>query len=166
MTRGHSVLGIANQFLIRGLSDDQALTPMQLQKLCYMAHGFTLALLDKPLTSDTIEAWGFGPVYPDLYDALKGYGSKTVDGLVHENNWASADHIRGSVVKVDLTKKEREIIETVWEDYGHFEGFQLSALTHEPDTPWAKVYKPGKKHIVIPDELIKEYFVELTAAAS
>jgi uncharacterized phage-associated protein len=162
ISRGYNVLGVANEFLNRSFVGESPLTQMHLQKLCYIAHGFSLALLDRPLTSNTIEAWGFGPVYPDLYDALKKSGNRTVSELICENNWAAVPKIRGTVVSANLDKNEGRLVDTVWKDYGAFEAFQLSALTHEKGSPWARVFKPGIKHIVIPDSLIKEYFLELT----
>ncbi|WP_167498747.1 Panacea domain-containing protein [Mesorhizobium sp. M2D.F.Ca.ET.223.01.1.1] len=103
-----------------------------------------------------------GPVFPELYDATKKYGSGPVTEYICENNWASMPHIRGDVVEADLTKNENLLVDKVWEEYGHFEGFQLSALTHEDGSPWEEVYVPGVKNIPIPDSLIKQYFVELT----
>jgi uncharacterized phage-associated protein len=164
MAEGHDVLEIANAFLIRGWDDDARLTHMHLQKFCYMAHGFSLALFDKPLTYNNIEAWDFGPVYPDLYDALKKYGKAHITSPIHENNWASSDTVKGDVVTPNLSRIEKSIIATVWSDYGEYEAFQLSALTHEDDTPWAEVYKPGK-NVVITDKHIKRYFSELTSRA-
>lgn len=162
MSQGHSVLGVANEFLSRADDADRQLTPMHLQKLCYMAHGFTLALLDRPLTKETVEAWDFGPVYPELYDALKAFGGGSVSEPIRENNWASAANIRGSIVNADLNGREIRILDKVWADYGRFDAWQLSALTHEDDSPWAEVYKRGKKNVPIPNRLIKRYFVDLT----
>lgn len=157
-------LAIANEFLERAIAGERPITAMHLQKFCYLSHGFTLALLDHALTSDKPEAWDYGPVYPALYDALKGYGASAVSSLIHANNWASDPRVRGDVIRASLADDEVELINTVWRDYGSFHAFQLSALTHEDDSPWARTYRPGAKHLKIPDEAIKEYFVGLTAA--
>ena len=157
---------IANEFLKQASEAEQPLTAMQLQKLCYLSHGFSLALFDKPFTNDKIEAWDYGPVYPDLYDAVKRYGGAPIAELIHQSNWAEKEEVRGPVMKADLSADERELTETVWKDYGSFEAFQLSALTHEDDSPWAKVYRPGQRNLVIEDSLIKSYFLDLTNAES
>jgi uncharacterized phage-associated protein len=162
----HSVIGIANEFISRAEANGKRITPMQLQKLCYMAHGYSLAILNGPLTSDEIQAWDFGPVYPVLYDALKRYGSNAVPALLSRNNWAVMDHVRGDVVRVTLSGEQTELVNSIYETYGDFQGFQLSALTHEAGSPWEKVYKPGKKMLVIPDALIREYFVGLAQEAA
>lgn len=158
----HSVLAIANEFLARASAADGSLTPMHLQKLCYFAHGFNLALAHgKPLTADRVEAWEFGPVFPVLYDALKGYGARAIPEQIHINNWAKAESVRGPIVIESFEDDEQEIIEGVFDTYGDIEAFKLSALTHEPGSPWEKVYRPGQKNLVIPNSLIEEYFVEL-----
>ncbi len=157
----HSVLAIANEFLARAEQSNSSLTSMHLQKLCYFAHGFCLATTNKPLTNDTIEAWEFGPVFPVLYDAVKRYGSGRVVSLIHENNWAVTPLVRGSIVRDLFKPDEKEIIEEVYVGYADFDPFQLSALTHETGSPWEEVYRPGRKHIVIHDPLIKKYFSEL-----
>jgi uncharacterized phage-associated protein len=155
-------LAVANEFLLDAEVKKIALTAMQLQKLCYLAHGFTLAIIDRALTLNRIEAWDYGPVYPDLYDALKNFGAEPVTSLISRNNWATLERVRGSTVREEFEDQEKRIIDRVWADYGVFAAFQLSALTHEADSPWAKVYTPGKLNIVIPDSLIKDYFLELT----
>lgn len=158
----HSVLAIANKFLRKNDGQPPRLTAMQLQKLCYLAHGFTLAILDDPLISDRLEAWNWGPVYPALYDALRKEGASPIGELIHRNNWADYLHIRGSIVDESLNDQEERIVDKVWTDYGDFDAFQLSALTHEDGSPWSRVFKPGTRGIIIPDDLIKEYFVGLT----
>jgi uncharacterized phage-associated protein len=158
----HSVLAIANEFIGRARATGQTVTPMQLEKLCYFAHGFDLALFDQPLTSEKIEAWDWGPVYPDLYDALRKYGSKPVTDFIHLNNWATHGHVRGPVVGAQLSDIECALLDTVWRDYGSMEAFQLSAITHEKGSAWDRVYKPGVRHTAVPDDYTKEQFVGLT----
>ena len=52
--QGHEPVAIANYFI--DLSS-KGLTLMQLLKLSYISHGFTLAFLDKPLADEYAEAW-------------------------------------------------------------------------------------------------------------
>lgn len=63
---GHSAKAIANFFIDR--HKRHGISPLKLQKLIYMAHGWHLALLDKPLVEDEApEAWKFGPVFASVY---------------------------------------------------------------------------------------------------
>ena len=48
----------------------------------------------------------------------------------------------------------------IWEIYGHFDGLQLSTITHQPETPWKKTFKRGEKFIQIPNSLIQQYYTD------
>lgn len=156
----HSPESVANEFLARAKSDRRKLSPMQLQKLVYIAHGWNLAVNDEPLVKEKAEAWQWGPVYPSLYDSLKRYGSGEVSGQIHKNNWASDEAVRGPVIVEFFTSDETAVINKVWEQYGDLEAFQLSALTHDKGTPWTECYD-RTHHKVIPDRAIRKHFLEL-----
>jgi len=47
---------------------------MQLIKLVYIAHGWTLGLYNQPLIGKQVEAWTYGPVIPSVYHDFKHYG--------------------------------------------------------------------------------------------
>lgn len=160
----HRVLAVANRFLQMAEEEGVRLTPMHLQKLCYMAHGFDLAFFDQRLIADDVEAWSYGPVYPDLYDALKRYGSGPVGGLIHENNWASAPNIRGDLVEERFSRDEENVLRRVFETYARFPAFKLSALTHEEGSPWQQVFRGGGHNPIIADHMIRDYFRGLAAA--
>lgn len=157
----HSVLAVANRFLERAIHDRVPLTPMHLQKLCYLAHGFSLAFSDSRLIEDQPEAWAYGPVYPRLYDAIKQFGSGAVTELIYENNWASSPSIRGEVVSEGFTRPEVDLISQVYENYAGFAAFKLSALTHEEGSPWTQIYNQGRMNAEIPDDLMRNYFRDL-----
>ena len=140
---------------------------MRLQKFAYFGHGWFLALTDQALISDRIEAWQFGPVVPTLYQAFKGYGDEPIESPMPDSVWSNG---RWDIVVPLLTnmgpeaEKARSIIKRVWLEYKKYSTAQLSNATHQPGTPWADVYKPGIKHLVIPDEIIKAYFRRLAHA--
>ena len=47
--------------------------PLKLQKLLYLAQGFSFAFNDKQLFEDEIEAWVHGPVVKSVYNIYKDY---------------------------------------------------------------------------------------------
>lgn len=158
----YSSLAIANEFIGRSLdSGDVGLTQMQVQKLVYLAHGWNLGALDEPLIEDQVEAWKFGPVIRRLYSALSRYGNNPIERLIHwgEDTFLLASDDDG-IATADLAEWERAVVDSVWENYGHYPAFRLSALTHQPDTPWSKTYHDGDKR-VISNTLIKEHFQSL-----
>lgn len=150
---------IANEFI--KLSGVSGLTQMQLQKLVYIAHGWNLAISGAPLTVDQPQAWDYGPVYPDLWRALRAHGRQAVQQLIKVRDFIPfADP--ESVATAALTDAERELVARVHSDYSKFPAFQLSALTHQDGTPWTKVYAGGAgKGGEISPELIRDHFVHL-----
>lgn len=142
---------VANEFLRIAKASGRTLTNMQLQKLVYIAHGYALAVLQKPLIKQNVYAWRFGPVVPDLYQALRQYGA----GVVTEP-------INTLPKQVELSEASRALLNTVVNGYGRYSGPQLSAMTHKEGTPWRQVYDPESwSGAIIPDHLIQEYYLNL-----
>jgi uncharacterized phage-associated protein len=69
---------IANEFIRRASAEKRALTQAELQRLVYIAHGCNLAINGESLTHDGPQAWGYGPVYRYLWEALGTYGRTLV----------------------------------------------------------------------------------------
>jgi len=122
---------------------------MQLQKLVYIAHGFCLGLLDEPLIGGQPEAWQYGPVFPTLYRTLRHYGSGEVTDLL-------------STKEQVTDPRQIEVIQGVWQGYGHLSGPQLSSLTHKVGSPW-ETCRDGTFGAVIPDAVIKQHYKNLLA---
>jgi uncharacterized phage-associated protein len=158
----HSPLAIANEFLRRAKSDGRRLTQMQLQKLVYLAHGWCLAVTGEPLIEDEFEAWEFGPVERKLYQALRRYGSGPVSRPIR---WGDDSPFADDLdftedAFEELDEKESDVVDRVWANYGRFPAHKLSALTHEPGTPWTNVFEPGRNRPVS-NNAIQEYFIRL-----
>ena len=72
-------LAVAQYILDRcRASGDTAVTPMQLLKLVYIAHGHMLGEHGMPLLDEPIQAWQYGPVVNSVYQAVRHYGSAPV----------------------------------------------------------------------------------------
>ncbi|CAA9381331.1 MAG: hypothetical protein AVDCRST_MAG74-394 [uncultured Pyrinomonadaceae bacterium] len=142
----YSAESAANAFLELARRSEKSLTNMQLQKLVYIAHGYSLAKLGKPLFHNNIHAFEWGPVIPNLYKTLKHYGAGEVK-----------DYISTDAPPVGEVSQEMEIIREVWHDYGELSGFELSDLTHRKGTPWSETWRTNPFG-VISDELIAEYY--------
>lgn len=74
----YDVLTVADAILKIAKSKGVSLTPMQLMKLVYIAHGWSLGLRGIDLFRNRIEAWQYGPVMPDLYHATKQFGRNPI----------------------------------------------------------------------------------------
>ncbi|MPX98361.1 DUF4065 domain-containing protein, partial [Salinivibrio sp. VYel6] len=113
----YSAKDIAALFTELAKKKGRYLTHMQLQKLTYIAHGFKLAISggQQGLISDPVNAWKFGPVIPSLYHDLKRFGN----GYVPELN-------KG----MQIANEDVDIVQAVYDTYGHLDGVSLSELTH------------------------------------
>ena len=154
---------VANMFL--RLAGARGLTQLQLQKLVYIAHGWTLAFCNQPLTASEPEAWDRGPVYPELRNKISHEGSKPVSRLVHENDGnpfaALASEDRGAEITGQFSDIETQIINLVWGRYGHLHGFTLSDLTHQDGTPWHKAYHTQGRNLAISNTEIETHYTHL-----
>lgn len=158
----NTAIAIANEFIRYGLRNNTPFTQMQLQKLVYIANGWSLALCDKPLTHDDPEAWQYGPVYRDLRKALRRYGSNPVAQEIIQYDFDECEANSDEPVRAILTKNDEEVIERVARVYGKFHAFQLSALTHKEGTPWRHIYNDGVGiYDKIPPQMIRDYFVQI-----
>ena len=155
---------IANEFIRRAAADGKALTQMQLQKLVYIAHGWNLAINSQPLTYDSPQAWEYGPVYKELWRALRAYGRSGIGREIKNGEYLPGELSENpeSIAVAALSGDETAVIDRVYRDYGKYHAFQLSALTHQDGTPWTTVYAGGEgKFDEIEPSLIKDHFVGL-----
>lgn len=150
----YDVLNVADAILKIAKRDGKSLTPMQLMKLTYIAHGWSLGIRDMDLFHNRIEAWQYGPVIPDLYRATKSYGRNPIP----------MDAI-GDPEAVSVSEGDLAFLEDVYSKYGHLDGIALSYLTHQSGTPWDQCYRPGVLGVEIPDRLIKQHYNELLNAS-
>lgn len=149
-----SSIAVANSFL--ELSEDTTVPPMtnmKIQKLVYIAHGFSLAMLDEPLIYNHVHAFEWGPVIPVLYNCLKKYGSNPVPGPIETDE---------DVESLDVTDPSvhSAIIRGVWAKYGKLTAAQLSARTHREDTPWSLTWNTNP-YGIIPDDVTKSHYLGL-----
>lgn len=128
----YDVLSVADALLRIAKKKGQALTPMQLVKLTYIAHGWSLAIRNKDLFRNRIEAWKYGPVIPDLYQVTKHHG----------RNPMPLDLIGGDE-DFPVQEDDKKFLEEIFDAYGHLDGIRLSYLTHQAGTPWTDAYVPG-----------------------
>ena len=147
---------VANFFIgERKRKGDIPPTPMQLLKLVYIANGWNLAINNRPLIVDSIEAWLHGPVIPSLYRVLRPWRNRPVDDLLPI----------APTEQTDFLQEEKEVMDAVLNAYGHLSALQLSGLTHASDTPWHEVYEVEGQNTgdaLIPSKRIKQQFVDLS----
>lgn len=151
----HSAIKIAKIFVDKANATDGGcadMTLLKLMKMTYIAHGWMLGIYKKPLISEDVEAWQYGPVIPELYRETKQFGRNPVTSLPEDYT-------------VDLSENEESVVDQTYENYKSFTAGQLVTLTHERGTPWDTITKTNllsRRHygpgVIIPNELIDEYY--------
>ena len=167
--------GVANHFLDLVSRDSRYFTQMQLQKLVYVSHGWHLAIFNSGLTSDEPEAWDYGPLYRNLWVAIRKYGSNPVTEKIRERDFAidltnSAEDNSKEGEKfchASLNADQEKLLQRIFDVYGSLQAFELSALTHQEGTPWYIVFvDKGLKREKIPSDIIKKHFVSIAEKAN
>jgi|SRR5215469_17146374 len=161
-----SAKAVANEFLQLAKDEKRSLTPMQVLKLVYLAHGWYLAITGRPLLDEHVQAWRYGPVIPSVYHEFKKYGNGPIEQPAQTTKIVSS----GGATKLILTPYglegddsalAKKVIKQVWEKYKHFTAIQLSNLTHLPNSPWSVTSNKDIKGTPIQDVVIQEYFSSL-----
>lgn len=148
---------VANRFIELAEAEGRRLTPMQVLKLVYIAHGWSLGVAGEPLIEQPVEAWQYGPVIRDLYNSMKGFGGESVVGPLPAGYASRAE---------PLTTSQEALVRRVYELYGHMSGMQLSRITHADGTPWQQTYTPGSYGAVIGQEMIADHYRRLSKERS
>jgi len=144
---------VANRLIELAHQHDNTLTPMQLIKLVYIAHGWMLGLYHRPLLRDEVQAWRYGPVIPHLYSAVRENRGRAVVGPLASDGGK-------------LDARADDIVVQVYRRYGTIPGMHLSRLTHARGTPWAQMYSPGIFGVAIPDDLIEGHYARYMSSGN
>ena len=117
-----------------------SLTPLKLQKLLYLAQGWSYVWDHKAAFRDEFEAWQYGPVNERVYEVFKKYGRSEIPRTEGSDSLEDFD--------------VRETLTAIWNDYGRMTAYDLVELTHHQQ-PWCNAYARG---IRITNNSIKLYF--------
>lgn len=128
-------------------------TNLSLQKLLYYTKGFSKIILKKDIVDDVCEAWGYGPVFPDIYDKYKSFGKETIPDFDVTINYPEL-----------LSGKEIDLLDYVIDCFGIYNGITLMKLTHK-EKPWLDAREGMPEYItsrnIIKNETIYKYFAEM-----
>lgn len=148
---GHDARGVANFLIHQGIDGSHGpYTPLQVIKLTYLCHGWMLGLHDRPISAQPVEAWQYGPVIPDVYHRVKIHGREPIK-----------QPLRFPIPEFD--DLETDLVSQVIDAYGEFSGIQLSQMTHQPGTPWHKVWHQYGQNTIIPNHMIQQHFAGLAS---
>lgn len=124
-----------------------SISNLKLQKILYLAHMYHLGLNDAPLISGHFEAWDYGPVQPEIYHRVKIYGAEPVGNIFRSVSPAE-------------DCPETEMLDAAVDQLTRAKPGALVAATHWKRGAWAKHYVPGARNIVIPDQDIRQEYLD------
>ena len=155
--------GIKREEVVATPKDDVAVSSIDAGKtLC--------ELFRKPLINDGFQAWEYGPVAPNLYHRVKGFGSglggvqsSTAENIVSCTHAPSRQVL--PIQKMIFWEKgvvegstQFDLLHETMTALKNLTGAQLVSLTHWEKGAWYQRYRGGKRGIPIPDDLIKEEY--------
>lgn len=150
----HDARIVANNILLNAQASGSPITPMQLQKVVYFAHGWSLGTGLGPLTSTPFFAWEYGPVNREIYQAFRHYGALPIERPAPLSTTAK--------LLLEIDETHASLIAEIYDTYGHLSASQLVHLTHANGTPWHEVWRDGAgRNELISDELTKAHFAQL-----
>lgn len=117
-----------------------SLTPLKLQKLLYLAQGWSCVWDNRVAFPDEFEAWQYGPVNEKVYEAFKKYGRSEIPEKEGIEQLEDFDVM--------------ETLIAIWNEYGKRTAYELVELTHQQN-PWRDAYSKGLR---ITNDSIKQYF--------
>ena len=154
-------LAIANYFIELAHKDKIDIRPLKLMKLVYIAHGYILAMLDKPTDGaklEKVEAWQYGPVFPSVYYSFKDYGRNPIERETSVIDFSRLSCQGDIQYTPELTnEEEKKVCMFVWKMYGKYTDSTLVSALHAEGTPWKEKFQEGK-NIIIPDSLTKKHY--------
>ena len=139
-----SVLDVASYFIAKGAdSEPNDISNLKLQKLLYYAQGFYLAINERPLFNEDLEAWTHGPVSPDAYQKYKSFGGTAIDPPDSPANTVAP-----------FTPDDLELLDDVYGEFGQYSAWKLREMTHT-EKPWRDHEASAS---VIPHATLRDYF--------
>ena len=140
----YPIIDISNKIIANtNINPGETISNLKLQKMLYYLQGFFIAVFDKRLYLEPIEAWQYGPVVRDAYNHFKEFGPSSIS-------------LKEDEKIIDLNESEEELFKDVMEEYGQFSAIKLMNMTHE-ELPWKKTFNKNPQGEITYD-LLKEFF--------
>ena len=147
-------LTVAGYILDSRSNASKIMTPMKLNLLVYISHGFTLANLSAPLIDENVQAWECGPIVPSVYHITRKYMNTHVKQIECANC-------------VSLSVDEKTIIDKVIKRYGDFSLTTLLEAVAKQSTPWSITWAFNEnqgmqfRSLEISNSLIQHFYADV-----
>ncbi len=130
-------LEMGNTSLPNGLPNGDGISHTKLQKMLYFAQAHFLGNLSRPLFSNHIHAWQYGPVVEEVYQQ---YSDKKYEPLLKAED------------ETQISEFDKAVLKGIWDAYGRYSAGYLTALSHE-HLPWKEAYANQDNDVISPERL-------------
>lgn len=158
---------IANFLLDLADERGNSITQITVLKVIYFAHGWYLTYFGKPLISNDFEAWQHGPVIKVVRDSFKECGAEPIKARAKKLVLVTGNY---EVVIPKLSHEDEEFVKDIYNEYSKFSAWQLSDMTHEPGSPWHRLWHAkeavGRVGLRIRNDDIRAHFASARAKGS
>lgn len=132
---------------------------VQLVRLLYIAHGYSLVMHDYPFFKEgEIECTCFGAIPIEIYEHFIAFDEHDL----HGNLIVTKKHADG-YLKLILSSKELEVLNLVLEIYAKIDGWISNVLANDCHSPWYKIVEKKGFYHTIPNAMTKRYFKNIVS---
>ena len=147
---------VANFFLARAEDEGRPMCEAKLNRLACLAYGWVLAMTDRHLFAERIQAWKVGPVVPTLHHEFKSFGRSPITGRSWQADFDSWDIFTPEIPEDD--RRTRAILDRVWTAHRGLSATELGHLTREPGSPWARAFRDGFPDACLADDHVRAFY--------
>jgi uncharacterized phage-associated protein len=150
---------IANLLLKEARARDFSISNLKLQKLLFLCHAFYLVETGQGLVRGSFEAWQYGPVHREAYDAFKRFAAEPIT-----EDADKLDPVTGirQALALPTDRAVIDVVQKVLQFYGAKSPGELVELTHAKNGPWDHVVSAAATNanigLKISDDIIAERF--------
>lgn len=159
-SESYNVLDIARYIINYCNEHGYGVSNLKLQKILYFVQAAFLVNINKKCFNESIEAWDFGPVVPEVYHEFKFYGNNNIPSIYeyidYSNGVWEAEKVKfdNGIIEID----DRDLINGMIEECCKYSAGRLVEITHNQD-PWINAYTKGCNNIIT-RKSIKKFFGE------
>jgi uncharacterized phage-associated protein len=156
--RGYDVRAIANWVLDYLDGYWQPITNMSLNKLVYLIVERGLVEKTVLFSPARVEAWDHGPVFREIYHAIKGNTSSPVTKRISRYSVRDREVVEA---REQFSHDDVCFFRSVIDDYKDFTASQLRGISHRTNGPWDTVWRSANP--VNPGMVIHSILIMTTA---
>ena len=125
----------------------EGVSNLKLQKLLSFCQAFALVRLNRPMFTENIYAWKYGPVVKEVYAKYRRYKSDRIP----------------ETERPSLGEENEKVVDEVLKTFAKYSAIRLMDITHS-HKPWKDMEKKvvsGERDIIIKHEALKKYYAPM-----